>query len=177
MQRVVCLGFFFFFSLLHTSSLHGLLILHQSTCFLINYFRDTAYQNYKTKLPIPSLPLMAIYRQVSGKKDAVSSLSWKRILFLQKREMCKEQHRHQIKNFFLGNQRMPSTEHRTSQESYQSLIWPVQAAHWVLNHLDFPWSKPSFWKKQRERQKLLKLSLELESNTGSYLKYRILNSQ
>lgn len=26
-----------------------------------------------------------------------------------------------------------------------------------------PWSKPSFWKKQRERQKSLKLSLELES--------------
>lgn len=72
---------------------------------------------------------------------------------------------------------MPSTEHHSSQESYQSLISPVQAAHCVLNHLNISWSKLSFWKKQRERHKLLNLRLELESNTGSYPKHRILNSQ
>lgn len=131
MQRVVWLVLLGFFSLLHTLTLPGLLSLHGSTCFLINYFKDILYQNYKTKLPIPSLPLMAIYRQVSGKKDAVSSLSWKR-------EMGEEQHWHQTKDLFLGNQRMPSTEQCTSQESYQSPIWPVQAAHWVLNHFHFP---------------------------------------
>lgn len=79
--------------------------------------------------------------------------------------------------FFLGNERMPSTEHHSSQELYQSLISPVQAAHCVLNHLNISWSKLSVWKKQRERRKLLNLRLELESNTGSYPKHRILNSQ
>lgn len=43
--------------------------------------------------------------------------------------------------------------------------------------ISLPLSELFFWKKQRERQKSLKLSLELESKTGSYLKYKILNSQ
>lgn len=54
--RGLVVWFFFFFSLLHTLTLHRILVLHQSTCFLINHFRDILYQNYKTKLPIPSLP-------------------------------------------------------------------------------------------------------------------------
>lgn len=136
MQRIVCLF------PLHTLTLHRLLVLHQSTCFLINYFRDASYQNQAARsLPPPNGHLQAGLRK---RKMQYPLLSWKIFFFLQKREICEEQHWHQIKDFFLGNQRMTSTEHCTSEEPYQSLIWSVQAAHWVLNHLDFPWSKLSF---------------------------------
>lgn len=170
MQRVVWLVLLGFFSLLHTLTLPGLLSLHGSTCFLINYFKDILYQNYKTKLPIPSLPLTAIYRQVSGKKrcSILSKLKerngWRAALAPNKRLIPRKSadaiHR------AMHISRIIPVSYLTSPSC------PLSAKSFSL-----PRSKLSFWKKQRERQKSLKLSLELESKTGTYLKYKILNSQ
>lgn len=92
MQRIVCLF------PLHTLTLHRLLVLHQSTCFLINYFRDASYQNQAARsLPPPNGHLQAGLRK---RKMQYPLFSWKIFFFLQKREICEEQHWHQIKDFF-----------------------------------------------------------------------------
>lgn len=152
MQRVVRLVLLGFFSLLHTLTLPGLLPLHGSTCFLINYFKDILYQNYKTKLPIPSLPLMAIYRQVSGKKKC-SILS-------------KLKERNEWRAALASNIRLTP---RTSEDAIHramhiSRIIPVSyltspSCPLSAKSISLPWSKLSFLKKAEGETEIIKIEL------------------